>query len=228
MKRLAFLLMLGTVLSLFTGCDMDDDGYSLNNAWIGFGLVQKESGSNAHTFVMDDGEVLFPATGESYWYDLKNNDRVLVNFTILGNKQNENHDEHYYVKVNSLRKILYKGILDITPANEDSIGNDPIRIKDKWVKKHMLNFELKYYGGGKTHFINLVKQPGAVATGDNPIVLELRHNNNDDPKDIPMSAVVSFDLSSLKVQGKNSVKFKVISKNFDNQTEEFTGEYKYE
>lgn len=92
----------------------------------------------------------------------------------------------------------------------------------------MLNFELKYYGGGKTHFINLVKQPGAVATGDNPIVLELRHNNNDDPKDIPMSAVVSFDLSSLKVQGKNSVKFKVISKNFDNQTEEFTGEYKYE
>jgi hypothetical protein len=148
-----------------------------------------------------------------------------VNFTIIGNKENENHDEHYYVKINSFRKILYKGILDITPAIEDSIGNDPIHVKDKWIKNNMLNFELRYRGGSKIHYINLVKQPGAIAT--EPVILELRHNNNDDPEVIPMSAVVTFDMSTLKVQGKTSVSFKVIATDFDGEDFEYSGVYKY-
>jgi hypothetical protein len=152
---------------------------------------------------------------------------VLVNFTILGNKKNENHDEHYFVKVNSVRKILYKGIFDITPAKEDSIGNDPIKVKDKWIKGDMLNFELKYYGGNEVHYINLVKQPGAINTVNGPVVLELRHNNHDDSEQYPLSAIVSFNLSSLKVQGKTSTPFKVVAKGFDGETFEYTGEYKY-
>ncbi len=227
MKKLVFLLMTGFMFSLLPGCSLDDDGYSLGDAWIGFGLVQKDTQAGTNNIVMDDGEVLFPVTSDYWWSETKNNDRVLVNFTILGNKDNANHDELYYVRINSLRKILYKGILEITPEIEDSIGNDPIQVKDRWVKKNLLNFELKYHGGSKTHFINLVKQPGAIAGGTEPIVLELRHNNNDDSENIPLSAVVTFDLSSLKVQGKNSVAFKVIAKGFDGDDFEYTGEYKY-
>jgi hypothetical protein len=38
-----------------------------------------------------------------------------------------------------------KGILDITPAIEDSIGNDPIIVRDAWVSKNqLLNIELRY------------------------------------------------------------------------------------
>jgi hypothetical protein len=228
MKKLVFYLMMGFMFSFLTGCNMDDDGYSLNDAWVGFGLVQKDDDAGAYKIVMDDDEVLFPVTSDNWWHEVKNNDRVLVNFTILGNKNNENHDEHYYVKINSLRKILYKGILDITPAIEDSIGNDPIQVKDKWIKKNMLNFELLYLGGGKTHFINLVKKPGAITT--EPVILELRHNNNNDKEMIKMSAIVTFDLSALKVQGKTSTKFKVIAKSyaFDSGNDfEYTGEYKY-
>jgi hypothetical protein len=219
--------MVGALFSLFSGCDMHDDGYSYRDAWIGYGLVQKNSGSESFTIVMDDGEVLYPAVQVKLWYDLKNNDRVLTNFTILGNKDNPNHDEQYYVKINSLRKILYKGILDISPEIEDSIGNDPILVKDKWIKNNMLNFELQYRGGSKIHYINLVKQPGAINPDNGPVVLELRHNTNGDQELIPLSAIVTFDLSALKVQGKTSTKFKVIAKGFDGDDFEYAGEYKY-
>ena len=91
----------------------------------------------------------------------------------------------------------------------------------------MLNFELQYYGGEKTHFINLVKQPGPTASGSDPILLELRHNDNGDTQHYPLTAIVTFDLSSLKVAGQDSVKFKVVAKGFDNTDFEYTGVYKY-
>ncbi len=213
------------MLSFLSGCELNDDQYVNNDAWVGYGLVQKDAAAGLSQIVMDDNEILFPVGNDYWWQQVKNNDRVLVNFTITGNKANENHDEFYYVRINSLRKILYKGILDITPAIEDSIGNDPIHVKDKWIKNNLLNFELRYLGGSKIHFINLVKQPGAITT--EPVILELRHNDNDDPDNIPMSAVVTFDLNSLKIQGKTSTQFKVIAKDFDGKDFEYTGEYKY-
>lgn len=225
MKRLAFYLMVGLMFSFISGCNMDGEGYSLNDAWVGFGLVQKDIASGQSKIVMDDNEVLFPLANDYVWDKLENNERVLVNFAILGNRKNENHDEQYYVKINSWRKILYKGILDISPEIEDSIGNDPIHVKDTWVKKNMLNFELEYRGGGKVHFINLVKRPGSITA--QPVILELRHNNNHDPESIPMSAVVTFDLSKLKVQGKSGTQFKIIAKEFDSPDFEYSGEYKY-
>ena len=216
---------MGAMLSFLPGCDLDDDEYSLNDAWVGYGLVQKDADAGLSQIVMDDNEILFPVSTDYWWHQVKDNDRVLVNFSIIGNKNNENHNEHYYVKINSLRKILYKGILEITPEMEDSIGNDPIDVKDKWIKNNMLNFELRYRGGSKIHFINLVKQPGAITT--EPVILELRHNNNDDPDNIPMLAVVTFDLSTLKIEGKTSTQFKVIAKDLDGEDFEYTGEYKY-
>ena len=227
MKKLFVLLLVGSLFSLMTGCELDDDGYYVDNAWVGFGLVDKDASSESYTIKMDDGEVLYPATYSRFDKVVSDNERVLVNFTILGNKDNPDHNEYYYVQINSLRKILYKGIFDITPAKEDSIGNDPIYVEDKWVKNGMLNFELKYWGGNKTHFINLVKQPGEINTTNGPVILELRHNDNGDLGDFPLSAFVSFDLSALKVPGKNSTPFKIIAKGFDGKDFEYTGEYKY-
>lgn len=227
MKKLFVLLLVGSLFGLMSGCDLDDDGYYLDNAWVGFGLVDKDASSESYTIKMDDGEVLYPATNSRFDNEVFDNERVLVNFTILGNKDNPDHNEYYYVKINSLRKILYKGIFDITPAKEDSIGNDPIYVEDKWIKNNMLNFELKYWGGYKTHYINLVKQPGAINTTNGPVILELRHNDNGDLGDFSLSAFVSFDLSALKVSGKNSTPFKIIAKGFDGEDFEYTGEYKY-
>jgi hypothetical protein len=227
-RKFLFFLMLGIMLGFLSGCDFlddDDDGYSLQDVWAGFGLIQKDSASDSFTIELDNGAILVPSNA-SYWEnDVHDNQRVLANFTILEDHQNADSTKQYNVKINSLRNILYKGILDITPAIEDSIGNDPIYVRDHWQTKNMLNFELQYLGGSKIHYINLVKQPNASAT--DPVVLELRHNNNDDLDRINMSAVVTFDLSSLKVTGKDSVNFKVVAKGFNNETFEYTGVYKY-
>jgi len=176
---------------------------------------------------MDDGEILFPENQSNIEANFKHNDRVLTNFTILSPRENNNQEEQYNVKIVSIREILYKSILEITPEMEDSIGNDPIEVKKHWLKSDMLNFELQYYGGDQTHFINLVKQPGEINVDNGPVVLELRHNNNNDMVRYPLAAVVSFDMSSLKIPGKNSTPYKIVAKGFKNETFEYSGEYKY-
>jgi hypothetical protein len=203
----------------------DDDEYSQNGAWIGYGLVDKEEGSETFTIELDNGAVLYPYSHSGWDSQVSDNQRVLVNFTIVEDKVNTDEAEQYYVNINSLRNVLYKGIFDITPATEDSIGNDPIHVRKQWVKDNMLNFELSYRGGTTTHFINLVRQPDTTAT--EPVLLELRHNANDDPQMYRLSAVVTFDLSSLQKAGQDSVTYRVVAKDYDGSDYGYTGVYNY-
>lgn len=225
MKKLVLILMTATLFGFFTSCDMDDDEYS--NLYVGFGLIHEDSGTQTYTIVLDDGEILYPKNASSIADDFKNNDRVLTNFTILDTIEKTDSLEKYNVEVVSIRKILYKDILDITPEIEDSIGNDPIKVKSRWLSGDLMNFELQYYGGSKTHFINLVKQPGEINLDNGPVILELRHNTNDDTEHSPLAAMVTFNMSSLKVPGKTSTPFKIIAKGFDGNDFVFNGEYKY-
>ena len=234
MKRLVFGILVG-FLFILAGCN-NDDGYSLGDVWIGFGVVEN---TDTYKMILDDGEVLIPVAfgGHNPWYDhdysgthheIEAGDRVMVNFTILDDKRNDAGEIiEYYVKVNSAKKILTKGILDITEENKDSIGNDPIIVRDCWMANDLLNFKLKYYGHYQTHFINLVKQPGELAPEGQPFELELRHNNNDDKEDIPYTAYVSFRLDSLQVAGLDSVRFRITSTDYDGELFEYEGVYKY-
>ena len=234
MKRIVFVIIIG-FLFVFSGCN-NDEGYSLNDVWIGFGIVEN---IDSYKIVMDDGEVLYPVAFEAQnpWYDynysgnnreIKEGDRVLVNFTVLYDKLDDKGKiVAYYVKVNSAKKILKKGILEITEENKDSIGNDPIIVKECWIANDLLNFQLKYWGRNEIHFINLVKQPGVLNAAGQPFELELRHNNNGDSEEIPYIAYVSFRLESLKVAGIDSVQFKVKSTDYDGKLTEFNKVYKY-
>lgn len=228
MKKLIFFLLVGYLFSFLAGCnflDNNHDGYSRDNAWISFGLIKKDTASGKFIIVLDDGAILNPKVNTEWNNLVKNNERVLANYSIIGDKQDTLNTKLYYVKINSLRKILYKGILTITPAMEDSIGNDPIHVNDHWLKNNMLNFELSYFGGSKIHYINLIRHPNEIT--NEPVVLELRHNANKDPESIRLSAVVTFDLSSLKVAGKDSITFRVIAKDFNGDDFGYTGVYKY-
>lgn len=235
MKKVIFLILVG-FLFVFNSCIDDDEGYSLSDVWIGFGIVED---TISYKIVLDDGEVLIPVAfgGYGHFYEnsysgkpkeINKGDRVLVNFTILDDKvDNSGEIEAYYVKVNSVREILMKGILDITAENQDSIGNDPIEVEEHWVTNNLLNLQLKYWGREEIHFINLAKKPGVLTAAGQPFELELRHNSNDDEKSIPFTALVSFELDSLQVAGIDSVRFKVKSTDYDGKSQEFSGVYKY-
>lgn len=238
MKKYLSGILLG-ILVITNGC-LDEDEYSLNRMWVGFGMIE-ETNSDPLTYKinMDNGDVLVPVASDynHHWYydtsgntgsRLQTGDRVLLNYTIIGDNAGDGEEaEKYYIKVNSVMKILLKGIMDITPENQDSIGNDPITVKDWWINDSLLNFEIKYWGRYEIHFINLVKEPGNLTEEDQPIELELRHNDNNDVKDFPFAAYVSFKLNDLKIDGLDSVRFRVSCTDYNDEIFEFDGVYNY-
>ncbi len=228
MKTIKIFLLIAFTTLFLGSCNFDDDGYSLSDAWLGFGLTDNVS-ENGHSFIirMDDGSVLYPVANQMPWFDIEKDQRLLVNYTVLGDKNVSGNNKEYYVRINQLKEILYKGIFEITPETEDSIGNDPIHVVDAWLVDSLLTFELKYYGNSQVHYINLVKQPGQPTAADEPIELELRHNNRNDAPYMPMTAFVTFKLNAIKIAGKNSVGFKVNGVDFNNTTYEDTGVYEY-
>ncbi|RIH64147.1 hypothetical protein D1164_16460 [Mariniphaga sediminis] len=238
MKKYALFILLG--LMVFTTSCLDDDGYSLGRMWVGFGMVEQvNSDPMEYQINMDNGDKLIPvASGYRlpwYYYGtndpesrLKTGDRILINYTILDDDAGDDGQiENYYIKVNSVKKILLKGILDITEENQDSIGNDPVIVKECWMTDSLLNFEIKYWGRYEVHYINLVKEPGELTADDQPIELELRHNDNGDMEDIPYAAYVSFNLEEIQIAGLDSVKFRVTSTDYDDDLFEYEGTYHY-
>jgi hypothetical protein len=234
------LIILSGFLFIVTGCLNDEDGYSLNKMWVGFGMVEQVGSDPVeYRITMDNGDVLVPVASGYYrpWYymgtndpqsRLKTGDRILINYTVIGDDSDEGEEiEEYYIKVNSVKKVLLKGILDITAENQDSIGNDPIIVKEAWVRGNLLNFEIKYWGRYEVHYINLVKQPGELTSANQPIELELRHNANGDLEDIPFAAYVSFNLDTLQIQGLDSVQFRVTATDYEGDLYEFEGTYNY-
>jgi hypothetical protein len=216
MKKIVVGVLIG-FLFVFAGCNDDDDGYSMSDMWIGFGVYHGDE--NSSKIIMDNGDVLIPVASNypPGWAELFDNGaRILVNYTILDDKyDDEGNLESYYVKVNSFQDILMKGVMEITSENEDSIGNDAIIVEDYWMTDSLLSFKLKYWGYNSIHFLNLVKDTTEITVDNQPIELQLRHNANEDEHTILYTAYVSFSLNSLRIEGQDSVKFVVTATDYD-------------
>lgn len=228
MKLLLKFSLIGLILFGMFACDWnDDDDYSLGKYWIGFGVVNfDDAEGTSYTIKLDDGAELFPLN--IYQPEgLEDRDRVLVNFTILDDKLVNDETEQYYVRINSMKDILFKGIFDITEETEDSIGNDPVHVKEIWETDSLLTLELSFYGNGGMHYINLVKTPGELTADDQPIQLELRHNDNNDEPRYRMSAFVSFTLSAIQLAGQDTVSYVITGDDYDGETFTYEGVYRY-
>lgn len=228
MKKIVFGLLVAMVFG-FMSCN-DDDGYSLNDMWLGFGVLTGEE-PGTYNIIMDNKDVLVPVSSSypGWQSQFDSGDRVLVNYTVLDEDLNDDGSvKFYYVKMNDIDDILMKGIMDITKENADSIGNDPIIVENYWMTDSLLSFKLKYWGFNGTHYLNLVKQPGDITADDQPIELELRHNANDDEQSIPYTAYVSFSLNSLRINELDSVQFKFSSTDYDGTTRSNEEVFNYE
>ncbi len=226
MKKIAFGLL--AIMSIAIISCLDDDGYSLNDRWLGFGMVQDNSG--VKLIKMDDGAVLRPIAWEyglNFGEDFTSGTRLLLNFTILDEILNDDGTVgQYQVKVNDATEVLMKGILQINEENMDSIGNDPIVVQEYWMTDSLLNFKLKYWGYNKTHFLNLVQESEEPVLED-PVKLELRHNANDDEEALSYTAFVSFSLNQLRVAGKDSIVVEISSTDYEGVTHTFQEVFNY-
>ena len=206
MKKIMFLCLIALFALVLTSCMDDNDYYPLGDYVVTTATIEVQSIS-PYVIVTDGGDRLKPTASLVPNFNFRDGQRVWVSYTVLGDAENETGDIKHYVRVNDFAEILTKEIFELSFEKEDSIGNDPVRIKGYWFTGDYLTVRFTYSGGGAMHFINLVRNENNLYTGKGMPILEFRHNRNHDLYNYEMWGTASFDVSKLKVGGKDSVQF---------------------
>lgn len=224
MKTLKQLTVFALSLLILTGCMNDDDNN--DKYWINIATVENPDNSTEFFLRLDDSTRLWTESSVFSNYKPANGQRVIANYSILSDKRGTGLYD-YDIQLNDVYQVLTKGIFQITPAAEDSIGNDSIYVAadDIWIGSKYLNIEFYYQGYSKTHFINLVSD-ASKNYNDGKIHLEFRHNANNDQPVYNRWGIVSFDLSSLENNATDSVKL-VIHVNLPDKAGDTTFERTY-
>ncbi len=219
MKKLVVAVVL--LVMILPACNKDDQ----LPQWTSIGTIEKTDASlDEYTILLDGDERLIPNTTIEN-NNLEDGERVVVQYEII----EELGNDEYKVKVYDLDRILTKDIIQLTEAINDSIGNDPVFVKEEniWIKNNYLNFIFSFYGAYEMHRINLVKPYEITHTDDGKLILEFRHNSNNDFSSAVYKGVVSFNLESLKEEGLNDIDFVVKVKLYDDQSLEWEGNYTF-
>ncbi|MDR1516693.1 MAG: NigD-like protein [Dysgonamonadaceae bacterium] len=227
MKRshlISSFIIAASVLFSMLSC-LDSDGYSLGDFQVDIASIHAEGDDGMYSLVLDNGEKLFPAA-TNVFYKPKDGQRVFVNYTLLSDEK-DGYD--HYVKINDLSKILTKEAITLNAANADSIGNDPVIVKDMWEGGGYLNvhFLFNYGVGDKPHAINLVKNGlSAKPSASEAIELEFRRNAYGSTASWLQEGFACFDLKPFQVSAADSVKFSIKVKEWK-ATKIFDIVYKY-
>ena len=204
MKRITphIALILIAMLAFTTSCD--NSGHSLNTFRIDIATVQPV-GQNSFTLLLDNGKLLWPAASAVRYFP-RENQRVIVNYTILSDRHGE---FDHLIRINDIWNVLTKQVIELTAENADSIGNDPVRINQMWVGGDFLNVSFVFnWGGVRPHAINLVKNTTISQVSD-VIHLEFRHNSFGSTSTQGREGLVSFDLRPFRTEEKDEVRFSV-------------------
>lgn len=202
---------------LVVGCKQEEDITYYQT----LGVLQKTEDS---TIVEADNNTrLLVENSSNLPSTVKDDDRVFLYFSFNDGPVPAGID--HLIDIYSIEKVPVKPVFEMITYAEDSIGNDPLDVSGLWVAKDFMNLNFLFYGGTKTHLINLVKYPGELSS--DTIDLEIRHNDQDDNGSSYLAGFMSFDISSLQVEGKDSVTLCLKAKEYDNRIFEKCYTYKY-
>lgn len=104
MKKFILLITLAVAGFSMTSCK--DDGLSLDDQWIAMATVDNPDHSDLFFFDTDGGKRMWTAV-RSYSSVPKDGERILVNYTLLSNKEEGSEYDHD-VRINAYRKVLRK------------------------------------------------------------------------------------------------------------------------
>ncbi|MCD7938027.1 MAG: NigD-like protein [Tannerellaceae bacterium] len=225
MRKIIFLFL---PLFVLIACDNDDDSYSLNNFRVDIATVENPNNDAYFYLVRDNGVRLWVAATNYPAYKPESGQRVLADYTLLSDRPEGSGYDHD-VKLNSAYNILTKDIVELTPANEATLGDDPIGIRELWIGSDYLNIRFYYGGYNKTHYINLALDETKVYS-DGKVHLELRHNDNGDANTYRYNGFVSFRLRSLledMVITTSSVDLVIHVREYDDEDKVYNVTYKF-
>ncbi|MCK9413200.1 MAG: hypothetical protein M0Q53_12935 [Prolixibacteraceae bacterium] len=209
--QVLFLVSILTGSLLFTSCQKSGNNYSIGDFVVTFGIVESISkdGINSLRVKLDNGDKFIALEHSPHLDELKPDQRILINFAPYQDVVNSDLSKTIYGKINFVQNILYKGILPLSAAINDSIGHDPIIVRDSWVTgDSILTIDFKFYTQGSLHYINLADNSQGNGK-DKPFIFELRHNARGDQMSYAASGYISFKLNSYKIAGLHNTPFKI-------------------
>ena len=214
------IFLIGLMFVLFS-CD-DNNKYSLGDFRIDIATIEPV-GDNAYALVLDNGDRLWPAATDVRYLP-KFNQRAIVNYTILSDRQGE---FTHYVKVNDIWNVLTKKAIELNAMNADSIGNDPVKVNGIWVGGDYLNVDFMFnYGGIRPHAINLVENTLSSTASPDAIDLEFRHNSYESANTMLYEGFACFDLKPFRKDDVDSVALSIKVKDWDGE-KKYDVVYKY-
>ena len=204
-----------SLLFLIMSCSDEVNSYENNH--ISIATVENPTLSSAFDFRLDNGDLMYTNTAGLLNYKPKDGQRIIANYSFIETTAGASSAIKKNVKLNDVYEILTKGIFNIKPAQQDSIGNDQIEIKSIWVGSDYLNVEFVYLGLSKMHYISLISDDTKTYT-DGKVHLEFRHNANGDYPSSSKWGLASFDLKTLKANHNptDSVKLIIHTKEYGN------------
>lgn len=203
MKKNALFILAAVLLF---ACNKDEDGYDNYHQRLGIYELTGE-GTTDFQVNLDDGNVLIPTETSGNFSGFENGERVLALYSTITSTTNTDGNELINSGIHLLESVLTKNVITLTDEIADSIGNNTIHVheEDIWFSKNYLNVYFSYYGRDKIHYLNMIKYPNDSLDADGRLVLELRHNSNDDLQSYAYDGFVSFDMNSLKQPGVDSI-----------------------
>lgn len=189
------MLWLVAVLGVFTvACNKETESTGVSIATI----IKTDD----HFYLKTDkGNNLYPEKTSIDPSQLEDSMRVIAYYTLLGEGDGEDF-YNYYVNLTGINEILTKPLFTFTSETteevKDSIGYDAVRVHSAWFTDQYLNLEFEYPGGGYVvHYINLVMDEENLTTEEGALILELKHNANNDPYYRSIWSLAAFDLTEL-------------------------------
>ena len=233
MKKFEQVVSVFALFLLFsvTGCIDDNDDQPPRYLELG----KTAEGQYDVPVVITDSEKILRIEEHAGDFDFEYSKRVLLKYEITGDEGREERDAEntdsgfdYSVKVLSIQEVVTKQVVELNEENRDTIGSDPLFVNDIWLGGGYLNIDFSFYGDGKVHYINVVKDPEEQPEDETEIHLEIRHDARGDDFRQRYRGLMSFYLDSLEVEEVNRVK--LIFENQDFYSTPFPGfeiEYEY-
>lgn len=198
MKRLLILFVIFS--AVFYSCQQEKDPVTFQET----GVVVDYAGAGNCSFVieLDNGNRIQPM----YYpegFVFAQGQRVLVEYVelpdVISTCGRGAASEVTYVE-----ELSCAPYVDLYFHNYDSLKRDPVIVHEAFVDGDCLNIKLSYSGGCREHTIDLARMNQWYANGNSNIpTFEIRHNANDDLCEALFTKELRFDLTPLKVEGKD-------------------------
>ena len=217
--HLGFLIVALVILFFaniaLTSCDNGDS----REHYISYGVAYTAD-NNQYLIHLDNGDVVAPKNV----YQLKDSLRLIMDFSILEvGDTTQNID--YNIEVNAIREVPVESILQHDEVLIDTLGNDPIEIRNGecWLANGFISIEFFCVGLPDTqHQIYMIQQPSV----GNKIMLEIRHNGYSEDRYQLRKSYVSFPITKILEGMEKPVSIDVKYQDSDHSSKTITLEYK--